>query len=657
MLAELNPWELPPGTLVRDWRIVRRIGKGGYAAVYEVEYEGKRYALKLATQSARSQDPKRVDERANREVACLKQLQHPHIVRMVSYGRWPDPEEGLLYIIQDFVEGYTLERWAEQTHFTAHELAVLSLKLLDAMDYMHQHGVFHRDLSALNILATLEGEPVIIDFGVADYATADQLTDWPVPPCTPRNRSPQALRFWKEHQHTPGSRYTFTVADELFALGATLYDLLTDPKPTLGRAGPPLVHELLPPPSPWKVTQGRVPAELSGFVMKLLSHHPEDRYSTAREARRPLEQFVLYEGTEWRRSPVHPPALQFPPEPPEGAPSLPPPRQAEEPAPPPAAQAAAHNPSLVPSPAPQPVQEAVAPSLPPAPPSPTPPAGEAASRTLLRRVWLLPMLFVPLALTILAGLALVLHRPAPPPPRPAAVSAPVASPAAASPLAEKPTSRPEQLPSPLPTQQEASPSVKQPGTTPTLTHGTPQPQQAPKARKRRTLSKAAQCALLIAALEWHAAGCAGVQKRPPPPEDCPEEAVRAMEEELGWRMGEGTQLGMSVDVTQPAPQEWGEYLTEENRLAVFKDGPVTGSIFRANGKAFKGMRLDGHLWTTGDRVYGRYVRAHLANGSTVPICVELQSGRLLGLDKEAGSKPGHVFASKAATGLATDRWR
>ena len=54
MLGELKPWELPPGTMVQGWRIVRRIGRGGYAVVYEVENEGKRYALKLACQTERS---------------------------------------------------------------------------------------------------------------------------------------------------------------------------------------------------------------------------------------------------------------------------------------------------------------------------------------------------------------------------------------------------------------------------------------------------------------------------------------------------------------------------------------------------------------------------------------------------------------------------
>ena len=69
-----------------------------------------------------------------------------------------------------------------RTYPTLHEVVVLFLKLFDALEHMHARGVFHRDLSLRNIMVTKEGEPVIIDFGAADYATAEELTDAPLPP-------------------------------------------------------------------------------------------------------------------------------------------------------------------------------------------------------------------------------------------------------------------------------------------------------------------------------------------------------------------------------------------------------------------------------------------------------------------------------------------
>jgi len=626
MVAHVDPLNLEPGQLVDGWRIVRLIGRGGYAAVYEVEKDGQRFALKVACQTERSTDPKQVDARARREAVCLQKLNHRHIIKMVAQGRWPNARSGFLYIVLELVDGYTLARWVEQTHPTPHQVVVLFFKLFDALEHMHGRDVFHRDLSLRNIMVTKEGEPVIIDFGAADYAGAEELTDGPLPPGTPRNRSPEAQHFWNANLNNPEARYTFRATDDIFALGADLYDVLTDPTPTRGGKRPPLGSEVMPPPSPFSETQGRVPHELSAYAMKLISPNPEDRYATAKDARGPLEEFSQFEGPEWRNTRVHPVAAQLPPEPAKVVPVPVEAPQVPSPFHPPAVQ--------VP---PAPVQEAPAPSA------------RGAVLNSPRRAWLRPAFAAPLVLVgVAAAVApLVLYRPASPEPFPVARGAPADQPPPSSRLAEKPTSRPARLASPLPTQEEASPSVKQPDNTPALTNGVQNP---PKASPRRVLSKAERCALLVASVAWFQAGCPGVQTRPPP-EDCPEEAVKAMKQELGWSTQEGTQPFILVDVTKGSVEE-----AREQPDTVWKDGPVTGALIRPEGTAPAGTRLDGHLWTTGDRIYGRYLRAHLAGGRTVPICVELISGAALGMDKQDGSKPGAPVGSKVASGMAVERW-
>jgi serine/threonine protein kinase len=626
MVAHVDPLNLEPGQMVDGWRIVRLMGRGGYAAVYEVEKDGQRFALKVACQTERSTDPKQVDARTRREAVCLQKLNHRHIIKMVAQGRWPDARSGFLYIVLELVDGYTLARWVEQTHPTPHEVVVLFLKLFEALEHMHGREVFHRDLSLRNIMVTKEGEPVIIDFGAADYAAAEELTDGPLPPGTPRNRSPEAQAFWSANLGNPAARYTFRATDELFALGADLYDVLTDPLPSRGGKRPPLGSEVMPPPSPLSETQGRVPPELSAYAMKLISPEPEDRYATAKEARGPLEEFAQFGGPEWRNTRVHPIAAQLPPEP---AKVLPVPVEA----------------SQVPSPVHPPAVQ-VRPE--PAEAAPTPSAAGAVLNSP-RRARLRPAFAAPLALVGLAAVVapLVLHRPAQPAPSPVARDAPVEQPPLSSVLAEKPTSRPARLASPLPTQEEASPSVNPPNNTPTLTNGVPNPS---KASPRRVLSKAERCALLVASVAWFQAGCPGVQTRPSP-EDCPKEAIDAMHKELGWSSQGGTQPFILVDVTKGSVEE-----AREQIMTVWKDGPVTGALIRAEGKAPAETRLDGHLWTTGDRIYGRYLRAHLSGGRTVPICVELISGGALGMDKHEGSKPDAPVGYKVATGMTVERW-
>ncbi|WP_224373198.1 serine/threonine protein kinase [Hyalangium versicolor] len=621
MFWRLDPKNLKPGQMVDGWRIVRKIGGGSYAVVYEVEKGGKRFALKVACQVDTRGDPKQTDARARREVVCLQKLDHPHIIRMWAHGRCGDPRSGFLYVVLDLVDGYTLGEWVRRTYPTVHEDVVVFLKLFDALEHMHGRGVFHRDLSLRNIMVTKEGEPVVIDFGAADYADAEELTDAQVPPCTPRNRSPEAVRFWRENLHNPEARYTFQATDDIFALGADLYDVLTDPTPDLSKNRPSL-QGLVAPASPFKVTQGRVPLDLSTYAMMLLHPSLKERPATAKDARRPLEDFAKCEGPEWRDTRPHPVAAQLPPEPAEGVPA---PVEEEQPGG---------------------VEVPI-----PAHPSAVQGAGVAAlnsARLALRR----PALVGLLALVVLAAAvaASLLHRSAPAAPFPMARSAPAEQPPPAPALAEKPTSRPAQLPSSHPTQKEASPSVRLPENSPTLTNGVPNPQ---KASPRRVLSKVERCALLLFTLAWVEAGCTGVQTRPDP-ETCPKDAVDAMEKELGWSVGY-QQPAIVVDLTKggtPHP------LTKvEDAHTVFKDGPVTGELAEDEGKAQKGTRLEGHLWTTGDRIYGRYRRAHLPGGRTVPICVELISGGNLGLDKQEGSKPGAAVGSKEVNGLAVERWR
>jgi serine/threonine protein kinase len=652
MFADFDPLDLQPGQRVSDWRIVRRIGWGGYAVVYEVEKDGERFALKMACQTQRSLDPKQTDARARREAACLQQLNHQHIIRLWGQGRWPDPRTGFFYLVLDFVEGYTLAEWVERTHPTPHEAAVLFLKLFDALEHIHGHNMVHRDLSLRNIMVTQGGEPVIIDFGAADYAAAEELTDGPLPPGTARNRSPEAQRFWEENRFNPQARYPFKPTDDIFALGANLYDVLTDPTPTRGETRPLLGNALMEPLTPHRKTQGRVPVELSAYAMKLIHRDLEVRPPTAKDAKRPLVELVGFEGEDWRERTIHPAAAQLPPEPAEGAPAPVDERGAEGPR-----QPGPAHPFPVQG-APAPAESALRPSPPEGPPAPVasapvPFATVAATRHGPRRAWLRPVFAGLLALAVLAAAvaASLSHRPAQSEPPPVARSTPVAQPPVASPPAEKPTNRPARLASPHPTQQEAKPSVKVPDNSPTLTSTVPSPQQVQKASKRRVLSKVKKCARLVASVAWLEAGCSGVQKRPDP-EPCPEAALKAMREQLKWGANTHGPF-ILLDVTKGNLEE-----AREQPLAAWKDGPVTGALNEAYGKAPAGMRIDGHLWTTGDRIYGRYVRAHLPGGRIVPICLEVvEDSFTVGMPKEEGSKPGALVAAKFSNSWVPKVWR
>ncbi|RKH43673.1 serine/threonine protein kinase, partial [Corallococcus sicarius] len=300
------PASLKPGQMVDGWRVVKPLGSGSFGAVYLVEKEGQRFALKMAMHRASSGDAEQSDARLMRELVCLAQVSgHPNIVRTYAHGRWNDATRGWLYVVEDYVEGYTLGEWLEKTHPTAHEVTVLFVKLASALAHVHARSVFHRDLKLSNILVRAsDGEPFLLDFGVGSYARAPELTEGPLPPGTRRYRSPEATKFLREHGEESEARYEFKATDDVYALGICLYDLLTIARPWSespamflgGRLELPAPHSLNP----------RVPAALGAAVLHFVARAPEKRAPTAEVMRRELAALLPEVGIAWRE-PFHVP--------------------------------------------------------------------------------------------------------------------------------------------------------------------------------------------------------------------------------------------------------------------------------------------------------------------------------------------------------------
>ncbi|WP_224372245.1 serine/threonine protein kinase [Hyalangium versicolor] len=624
MMEEVDPDNLPVGTLVDGWRVVRRVDGGAYGTLYEVEKGGESYALKMARYLEQSQDARHTDARAQRELSCMLSLRHRYIARVWAHGRWPHAREGFFYVVMDFVKGYTLDEWAERSRVTPHEVVVLADRLLEALAYMHGQGIFHRDLKPGNILVQAQtGEPVIVDYGVAHFPipAAPQLTGTRLPPGTPRYTSPEAGRFDAEHRHDKAARYVFKVTDEVYALGVTLYDLLTDPQPHSHPAPQPLSPLGFP---PAHEVNERVPVPLSHFVARLVALKPEQRPVSAEAARRDLPELLSLQADSWMKRPLQ--AL-----PPQSLPEVAPPKPALEAVP---AEVPRVNPVSM--------------------------KRRGASRVALATVGL--------GAVVVCGAYLLLRggkperevlssprseeAPSQEPPAPAAQAQPPALPIT-SPLPAHPP-HPQPAPS-----QPVAPSEKGP---PVNTRRSPDAavsslcsQKTPPARGNPKWLEWCKCAAIAGTIVASQAGCPAAQVRQPIMGECRTESVEAMKLlEIPRRE---TPVNLALDAKAPCDTEGGRMC--KGRAIVTVGQVITSKVRYTQGKLVEGSLLSGRVFhapipnaDSPSGIYYRWNEATLPDGSKYPVCLE--SGAPLA---EPGLTPGTWIADQGtAAGWISEQW-
>jgi serine/threonine protein kinase len=204
------------GRRAGPYRIVREVGRGGMAIVFEAvraddQFE-QRVALKLAAKAAYSPE---FLQRFRHERQLLAQLEHPHIARLLDGGT---TSEDIPYFVMEFVEGEPIHRYAARQNLSVPARIGLFCQVCDAVEYAHRNLIVHRDLKPNNILVG-NGTAKLLDFGIAKLidATADSgATTIGTMPVTPDYCSPEQIR---------GERIT-TLTD-VYSLGLVLYELLT----------------------------------------------------------------------------------------------------------------------------------------------------------------------------------------------------------------------------------------------------------------------------------------------------------------------------------------------------------------------------------------------------------------------------------------------
>jgi eukaryotic-like serine/threonine-protein kinase len=272
--------KLGEGARIGPYRIVSVLGRGGMGEVYLAERADGSFEQRVAIKSIQSAEPAAfMVDRIQQERRILAHLNHPNIARLLDGGQTAD---GTPYLVMEYVAGQSLDRFAEDRQLSVAERLALFLKVCDAVQYAHQNLIVHRDLKPANILVNNEGEPKLLDFGIAKVLdpaeTGAAKTSTRV--LTPEYASPEQVR---------GD--PITTQSDIYSLGAVLYKLLSGRSPHAIEQLPPLeavraITERDATPIPG------LPNDLNAIVQKAMHKDRARRYGSVEELNGDISRFL-----------------------------------------------------------------------------------------------------------------------------------------------------------------------------------------------------------------------------------------------------------------------------------------------------------------------------------------------------------------------------
>ncbi|HZV01007.1 MAG TPA: bifunctional serine/threonine-protein kinase/formylglycine-generating enzyme family protein [Planctomycetota bacterium] len=263
---------VPAGTQVGPWTIEGLLGRGGMGAVYRATgADGRAVALKLLSRDA-TKDPRFVT-RFMREGEVAARIEHPHITRCFGIGE----AQGNLWLAMELLPGGSLQDLVKKGALPWREAVLRGAEIARALEALHREGIVHRDLKPANVLLDGAGRTKLCDFGLARTGSSD---------LTRTNEFMGTLEYLAP-ELADGAK-TADERTDLYALGATIFCLITGVPPFQG-TGAALIAQHVTQPAPLVTKRvPDVPAEVDRILQRLLAKDQEDR-GTAAEAGRELE--------------------------------------------------------------------------------------------------------------------------------------------------------------------------------------------------------------------------------------------------------------------------------------------------------------------------------------------------------------------------------
>jgi serine/threonine protein kinase/WD40 repeat protein len=316
--------DAPLGQLIGRYKLLQKIGEGGFGTVYMAEQEHpvrRRVALKIIKAGM---DSRQIISRFEAERQALAMMDHPNIARVLDAGA---TDSGRPYFVMELVDGVPITRYCDEQQLNPRERLELFIAICNGLQHAHQKGIIHRDIKPSNILViTYDGKPVpkIIDFGIAK-ALHQKLTEGTL--YTQFGAAVGTLEYMSPEQTQRDAAGTDTRSD-IYSLGVVLYELLVGSTPlestTLRNADYAevlrLIREAEPPRPSARIgdsgmalaaisahrkvdsrdLEKLVSGDLDWIVMKALEKDRTRRYATASDLARDIQRYLADEPVEAR---------------------------------------------------------------------------------------------------------------------------------------------------------------------------------------------------------------------------------------------------------------------------------------------------------------------------------------------------------------------
>ncbi|MGC9398146.1 MAG: serine/threonine protein kinase [Anaerolineae bacterium] len=269
------------GTVLQGrYRIVSLLGQGGMGAVYrawDLRLEIPVALKEMLPQPGLDQNTLQgLRTQFRKEAALVAQFDHPHLVNVSDFFE----ENRNVYLVMNFVEGEDLQAHiARRGALPEKQVLTWAKQLLDALTYIHKQGIIHRDIKPQNVIVRPDGQVILVDFGLVKlWNPNDPRTQTVI-------RSMGTPGYAPPEQYNPSRGHTDPRSD-LYSLAATLYHALT------GQAPPTATERMVNPGSlrPIRHLNPGVSPHVEAALLRALALQPQDRFQSAPEMRRALQQ-------------------------------------------------------------------------------------------------------------------------------------------------------------------------------------------------------------------------------------------------------------------------------------------------------------------------------------------------------------------------------